>query len=109
MGYLKKKINPKSIANLDPHNRLLGVVPKKRINIVIDEEHYMLLKQTGNISDSIGKLVENDLINKNTDEVKNALREILDKVDNKDKGFRVNACGGLLKALRKIEAKYLRE
>ena len=109
MGYLKKKLNPKSIANLDPHNRLLGVVPKKRINIVIDEEHYALLKQTGNISESIGKLVENDLINKNTDELKNVLREILDKVNNKDKGFKVNACGGLLKALREIEDKYLRE
>ena len=109
MGYLKKKINPKSIANLDPHNRLLGVVPKKRINIVIDEEHYALLKQTGNISKSIAKLVENDLMKKSTDELKYSLREILDKVNNKDKGFKVNACGGLLKALREIEAKYLRE
>ena len=36
-------------------------------------------------------------------------REVLDKVDSKDKGFRVNACGGLLKALRDIEAKYLRD
>ena len=109
MGYLKKKLNPKSIANLDPHNRLLGVVPKKRINIVIDEEHYALLKQTGNISESIGKLVENDLMNKKTDQLKNSLREVLDKIDSKDKGFRVNACGGLLKALRDVEAKYLRE
>ena len=109
MGYLKKKLNPKSIANLDPHNRLLGVVPKKRINIVIDEEHYALLKQTGNISESIGKLVEDDLMKKSTDELKNDLREILDKVDSKDKGFRVNACGGLLKALREIEVKYLKE
>ncbi len=109
MGYLKKKLNPKSIANLDPHNRLLSVVPKKRINIVIDEEHYALLKQTGNISESIGKLVENDLINKSTDDLKHALREILDKVNNKDKGFKVNACGGLLKALREIEEIYLRE
>ena len=109
MGYLKKKLNPKSIANLDPHNRLLGIVPKKRINIVIDEEHYALLKQTGNISESIGKLVENDLMSKNTDKLKNSLKEILDKVDSKDKGFRVNACGGLLKALRDIEAKYLRD
>ena len=109
MGYLKKKLNPKSIANLDPHNRLLGVVPKKRINIVIDEEHYALLKQTGNISESIGKLVEDDLMKKSTDELKDVLKEILDKVDSKDKGFRVNACGGLLKALREIEEKYLRE
>ena len=109
MGYLKKKLNPKSIANLDPHNRLLGIVPKKRINIVIDEEHYALLKETGNISESIGKLVENDLMNKNTDKLKDLLREILDKVDNKDKGFKVNACGGLLKALREIEARYLKE
>ena len=82
MGYLKKKLNPKSIANLDPHNRLLGLVPKKRINIVIDEEHYALLKQTGNISESIGKLVEDDLMKKSTDELKNAIREILDKVDS---------------------------
>ena len=109
MGYLKKKLNPKSIANLNPHNRLLGIVPKKRINIVIDEEHYALLKQTGNISESIGKLVENDLMNKSTDKLKDVLREILDKVNNKDKGFKVNACGGLLKALRDIEAKYLRD
>ena len=109
MGYLKKKLNPKSIANLDPHNRLLGVVPKKRINIVIDEEHYALLKQTGNISESIGKLVENDLMKTSTDELKYALTEILNKVDSKDKGFRVNACGGLLKALRDIKAKYLKE
>ena len=109
MGYLNKKLNPKSIANLDPHNRLLGVVPKKRINIVIDEEHYSLLKQTGNISESIGKLVESDLMNKSTDELKDDLREILERIDNKDKGFRVNACGGLLKAIREIETKYLRE
>ena len=106
MGYLKKKINPKSLENLDPYNRLLGIVPKKRINIVIDPEHYELLKQTGNISESIGKLVENDLLNKNTDELKDALRVILDRVNNKDKGFKVNACGSLLKALREIEAKY---
>ena len=109
MGYLKKKLNPKSIANLDPHNRLLGVVPKKRINIVIDEEHYALLKQTGNVSESIGKLVENDLMNKSTDKLKDLLREILDKINNKDKGFKVNACGGLLKALREIEEKYLKD
>ena len=109
MGYLKKKLNPNSIANLDPHNRLLGIVPKKRINIVIDEEHYASLKQTGNISESISKLVENDLMNKSTDKLRDVLREILDKVNNKDKGFKVNACGGLLKALRDIEAKYLRD
>ncbi len=106
MGYLKKTVNPKSLKNLDPHNRLLGVVPKKRINIMIDPEHYQILQQTGNISQTISKLIEADLMESRRG-LLDALREVLAKVKNKEKGFKVNACGGLLQALRHIEENYL--
>ncbi len=108
MGYLRKNINDNSIKALNPQNRLQGDVPKKRINITIDQELYLILKSTGNISGTIEDLVKKSLLNLDSNfesqslEIIDKLKVIMDKIDLKQTGYKSNGSGQLIKDLKDI-------
>ncbi|WP_017295854.1 hypothetical protein [Geminocystis herdmanii] len=108
MGYLKKNINDNSINALNPKNRLQGDVPKKRINTTIDQELYLVLKSTGNISGTIEDLVKKSLLNLDSNfesqslEIIDKLKVIMDKIDLKQTGYKSNGSGQLIKDLKDI-------
>lgn len=103
MGYLNKNVNENSIKALKPNNRLQGEIPKKRINITIDHEVYEQLKATGNISGSIEQLAKEYLMGKpNSSLVTVKLRDILDKIENKEKGYKSNGSGQLISDIKDL-------
>jgi len=111
MGYLKKNVNENSIKALKPNNRLQGDVPKKRLNITIDQEVYYQLKATGNVSGTIEHLAKDYLNNLNSHEDRKetnavnfieVLRELLTKIESKEKGYRSNGSGQLISDLKQL-------
>ena len=103
MGYLKKNINENSIKALKPNNRLQGDVPKKRLNITIDQEVYYQLKATGNVSGTIENLAKEFLMDKSNDSLAQVkLRDILQKIERKEKGYKSNASGQLISDLKQL-------
>jgi len=103
MGYLKKNVNENSIKALKPNNRLQGDVPKKRLNITIDQEVYYQLKATGNVSGTIEHLAKEFLMDKsNGSLVQVKLRNILQKIESQEKGYTNNNANKLINDLTKL-------
>jgi hypothetical protein len=103
MGYLKKNVNENSIKALKPNNRLQGDVPKKRLNVTIDHDVYEKLKATGNISGTIEQLAKEYLMGKSDNSLVTVkLKDILDKIETKEKGYRSNGSGQLISEIKDL-------
>ncbi|MGI0483482.1 hypothetical protein ACN4EE_22210 [Geminocystis sp. CENA526] len=106
MGYLKKNVNENSIKALKPNNRLQGDVPKKRLNVTIDHDVYEQLKTTGNVSGLLENLAKDYFMGKSDNSpLQVKLRDILDKIESKEKGYRSNGSGQLISDIKKLVEK----
>lgn len=117
-----KKINERSLANLNPKARLLG---KKEIKLTLKPENILWLKGRGNASALVDYLVEfarnehkklkeenqrlSEQVNRDkktyTQEIADSLTELVAKSDAGESGYRSNAFGKGLKALKDILAR----
>ena len=100
---INKKINPKSLENLNPKNRLQSDVPKKRVNITIDKEILHILKQTGNVSGTIEMLVTERV---NQEHKTKKIEEIKRKIADKETGYKANSASKIIQQVQQLDKEY---